>query len=245
MSKLAPKAVIFDLGCTLIEYEVVPWEELNRLCAESAHAFLISRGYHIPDADQFHRDVEEAKAPFRAKAAEKHIEWSVPQVLEPLLRQYGVMTNDHVMDDVFDAYYQPVDRLVYAYPDVVETLQAVRSRVDVIGLISNTVFPERAHRRELERFGIAPFLDFALFSSTYGVRKPHTDIFRHAAAKAGVMPEECVYIGDRWLEDVVGPARVGMPGVLKVQPGRTYPPEAASHPYRIAHLSELRQYLEI
>lgn len=245
MTKLSPKAVIFDLGCTLIEYEVIPWEELNRLCAESAHKYLVSLGHSVPEPHLFHQDIERARAPYRLIAAEQSIEWSVPQVLQPLLESYGIGTTDGLIDRIFDAYYEPVDRLVYAYPDALETMQAVRARFDVVGLISNTIFPERAHRHELKRFGIAPFLDFALFSSTIGVRKPHADIFRQAVLKAGVEPEECVYIGDRWLEDVVGPMRIGMPAILKVQPKRAYPPEAETYRYRITALSDLRQHLEI
>jgi hypothetical protein len=39
MEKLQPRAVIFDLGSTLIEYEVIPWSEMNLYCAASARNY--------------------------------------------------------------------------------------------------------------------------------------------------------------------------------------------------------------
>ena len=40
MDKLKVKAVIFDLGSTLIEYEKVPWMELSVECIASVGDFL-------------------------------------------------------------------------------------------------------------------------------------------------------------------------------------------------------------
>ena len=49
MEKLNPKAVIFDLGSTLIEYETIPWEDLIVECVESSRQFLLSIGFQPPD----------------------------------------------------------------------------------------------------------------------------------------------------------------------------------------------------
>lgn len=242
--KLDPKAVIFDLGSTLIEYEAVSWDELNVLCANHAHTFLLEHGYRIPDPVEFHAMFEAAKSSYRKRASESYEEWDVPQVAMEMLGQYDKAIAPEFVDSFFDAYYKPVDTLLFMYDDTIDTLQRLRKKYPQIGLVSNTVFPERVHRHELERFGIEPYLNFAIFSSTFRLRKPHPDIFREACRLAGYPPEECVYIGDRYLEDITGPNSIGMPAVLKVKEGREYPPEMPAEVRKINRLSELFDHLK-
>lgn len=244
MKKLNPKAVIFDLGSTLIEYEAVSWDELNVLCAASARRFLVAQGYEVPPQNEFVMLFESLKSSYRQIASETLVEWSVPQVAAKLLEQLHIVAANGTVEELFDAYYAPVDELLYVYPDTVSTLQRLKNAGYVIGLISNTVFPERAHRRELHRFEIAPFLHFALFSSSFGLRKPHPDIFRKASELAGFDPADCLYIGDRYVEDILGPTGIGMPSVLKIKSGREYPDDMPEAVYRIDHLSELLDHLQ-
>lgn len=244
MSKLKPRAVIFDLGSTLIEYEAVPWEELNVLCAESGRQFLKKSGYAVPDPADFHREMESAKSGFRRLADEHQIEWDVVRATNLLFTNLGWENTNGLSEKFFDAYYSAVEKQLFIYDDTVATLTRLRGRVGAIGLISNTVFPERAHLTELKRFGIERFFNFTIFSSTFGLRKPHPDIFFKAANLAGVAPQECVYIGDRYKEDIVGPSQIGMPAILKVKEGREYPAEMPALERRITHLSELFDHLD-
>ncbi|MBI5266685.1 MAG: HAD family hydrolase, partial [candidate division Zixibacteria bacterium] len=242
MEKLKPRAVIFDLGSTLIEYEAIPWEELNKLCAAASRKFLLKSGYAVPDEAEFFAALESAKSGYRKLADDELIEWDVVQAARTLFARMGWESNNGLAEKFFDAYYAPVDKQLYVYEDTIATLTRLRSQIKSIGLISNTVFPERAHHHELKRFGVAPFLDFSIFSSTFKLRKPHPDIFYKAANLAGVAPGECVYIGDRYKEDIVGPTAIGMPAILKVKEGRAYPEEMPALSRRIDHLSELFEH---
>ncbi len=244
MEKLKPKAVIFDLGSTLIEYEVVTWDELSLKCALAGRKMLEKGGYPVPDEAAFHEVFERAKAPLRKEASASYVEWTVPQAARALFRELEVEYSDELVDRFFTAFYKPVDKLLYVYDDTVATLEKIREAFPRIGLVSNTVFPEEVHRKELKRFGIEPFLDFEIFSSTFGWRKPHPEIFAKAANLAGYAPQECVYIGDRYLEDVTGPHSVGMPSILRVKEGREYPEEMPLAERRISTLSELSEHLE-
>jgi putative hydrolase of the HAD superfamily len=161
-----------------------------------------------------------------------------------LFANMGWENTNGLCDKFFDAYYSAVDKHLFVYDDTVATLTRLRSRVGTIGLISNTVFPERAHHHELKRFGIAPFFDFTIFSSTFGLRKPHPDIFYKAANQAGVAPQECVYVGDRYKEDIVGPSEVGMSAILKAKEGRDYPADMPLLHRRVDSLSELFDHLD-
>ncbi len=244
MQKLKPRAVIFDLGSTLIEYEAVPWEELTRQCAESGRKFLKKSGYAVPEAAEFHEQLESAKRDFRKLADEQHVEWDVTKAATILFKNFGWENTNGLCEDFFDAYYKAVEKQLFVYDDTLPALTKLRGHVGTIGLISNTVFPERAHQAELKRFGIDKFLNFTIFSSTFGLRKPHPDIFYKAANLAGVAPSECVYVGDRYKEDIAGPSQIGMPAILRVKPGREYPADMPALKRQINSLAEIFDHLD-
>jgi HAD superfamily hydrolase (TIGR01549 family) len=143
----------------------------------------------------------------------------------------------------FDVYYEPVAEQLFAYDDAQATLAEMKQSGKTVGLISNTIFPERVHKDELDRFGLTPFIDFMIFSSSFGLRKPHPDIFRKAVEHAGQDPVDCVYIGDRYVEDITGPASIGMPAILKRWDGREYPNPLPEKLRTIRTLSELNRHL--
>lgn len=244
MGKLKPRAIIFDLGSTLIEYESIPWEELGVVSVENGRQFLKKRGIEVMEAEPFLAAFDEVKAAYRREASETLREWSVPQVARDLFRKLKIDEDDRLIQGFFDAYYDKVAEQLYVYDDTLATLERLRQGYPTIGLVSNTIFPERVHHIELRRFGIAPHLDFTVFSSTVGVRKPHEDIFIKATNLAGQAPSDCVYIGDRYYEDVHGPKQLGMAAILKVKPGREYPDEMPLADRRINKLSELFDHIE-
>jgi FMN phosphatase YigB (HAD superfamily) len=244
MSKLNPKAIIFDLGSTLIDYPTITWDEVNGKCAASSRQYLITHGYQVPPEQEYYQAFEAAKHIYRRRAFETLVEWDVPMVAEQLFVNLGIPYPKNQIDAFFDAYYEPVGKTVFVYKDTADVLSALRLKYKTIGLISNTVFPERTHRGELNRFGIEPLLDFAIFSSTFGIRKPHPAIFLKACEYAKCGPGECVYIGDRYLEDVIGPSAVGMPAILKLLNGRDYPPMIPEWTRTISNLSELFLHIQ-
>lgn len=244
MTPLKVRALIFDLGCTLIEYESYSWDELAKKAVANGHAYLRKRQYSIPDFDEFHAHYAEIRERFREQVAKDLVEWTVPKATRLLFERVGIDYDEDLVDAFFDAYYEPVADELFVYEDSVETLKALRRRFPVIGLISNTIFPDRTHDSELERFGLAEFFDFRIYSSSFGLRKPHPDIFNHAANQAGLAPSECVYIGDRYPEDILGPHQIGMHAILKYKEGRDYPDDRSEAWAEIQSLSELCDLLE-
>jgi putative hydrolase of the HAD superfamily len=69
-------------------------------------------------------------------------------------------------------------------------------------------------RDQLDRLGLLPLLDAAVFSSAVGWRKPSPRIFERALAELGSRPPDTVMVGDRGREDVAGAHAAGMRAVL-------------------------------
>ncbi len=245
MNKLSPKAVIFDLGSTLVDFPVNNWEEVSRQCSLKGRQILIDAGVKVPDEIEFLDGFEKVRAEFREKAANTFREWTVVQAAEKFFGKLEISADNGMADKFFDAFYAELEQHLYLYEDAIDILTRIKSRYDKVGLISNTIFPERVHHHEFNKFGLKPFFDFTIFSSTFGLRKPHHAIFDEAAKLAGHKPADCVYIGDRYLEDVQGSSGAGMHSVLKVIGDREYPADMPEAIRKISTLSELSQHLDI
>ncbi len=242
--KLTPRAVIFDLGSTLISYPSTVWDEISDQCIANAREFLMGQGHDMPSEAEFIAAYRILRDGYRKSAAETLVEWSVAQLAQKMIEQAGITPTDKLTDGFFNAYYERLEPHVYAYEDTVEVLARISEKYGTVGLVSNTIFPERIHHDEMERFGFAKYLSFGLFSSSFGVRKPHSDIFYQAANLAGYAPGECVYIGDRYIEDVTGPNNIGMPAILKWHESRDYPDDMPYSTRQVRTLSELVQHFD-
>ena len=66
----------------------------------------------------------------------------------------------------------------------VALLEALRNRGLKTGLVSNATDPGWLLRADLERQGLAPYLDAVVFSSELGKRKPHPAIYEARARRS-------------------------------------------------------------
>jgi putative hydrolase of the HAD superfamily len=126
-------------------------------------------------------------------------------------------------------------------PDALETLRTLRAAGLKTALVSDCTAELPEVWDELE---LAGFFDVAVFSSRERTRKPDPELFRAAAERLGVAPEQCLYVGDGGGDELAGSAAVGMLPVLLAAadwadnhaPGR---PEQEWRGLRAATLAEI------
>jgi putative hydrolase of the HAD superfamily len=241
--KLNVAGIIFDLGSTLLEYETIPWSELDLLCAESGLEFLRRNGKSAPPTDIFYEKLLEVWQMYRTKAEQSLIEWRLTDALAEVLNSFGLNGDQNFINRFFDAFYKPVSNQLSLYADAPTVLSEIKSRGKIIGLISNTIFPEEYHLRELKKFGLIEYFDFTIFSITFGYRKPHRSIFQKAAELSLLDPNQLLYVGDRYLEDVKGPRECGWSSILKYRDGRDYPDPLPDDTLVIKTLTDLLDYI--
>ena len=94
----------------------------------------------------------------------------------------------------------------------------------------------------LELYGI----DFEQVLSSEEGRcyKPQPGLFLEMLRRIGATPPECLYVGDRQLEDVKGAGSVGMGTVWINRHGEPLDPELPSPDYQVSTLVELAELLE-
>jgi putative hydrolase of the HAD superfamily len=199
------EAVLFDWGDTLMQFAYSP-----ELVSAGHRAGLdaIGRG-DLPDVETVTARFREEYEPlFWAPGTIEEIEY--PQLVRRLLGDVGVEIDDEVLGRYLEAEHRAWDPARILAANTHPLLEALRERGLKLGLVSNAFDPGWLLHRDLEQMGLAQRLDFSVFSSEIGLRKPHPAIFEHALGALGVEPERTLFVGDRLFEDVRGAAELGM-----------------------------------
>jgi len=216
------KAILFDMGSTLIEFENYTWDVLRRLSAEKGYEFLKEKNLSLPIFEEFSKVLYDEFVKARSGIEQNLKEMKFEKVIFDFFTKLNLSTSDGVYGSFLEVYYRPVTDQLTLIDGAEDVLKHFKEKDLKIGLVSNTIFSEKYHLRELKRFGLYPYFDAHFFSSEVGVRKPHPKIFQLALKKLKVDPSGAVFVGDRLKEDVGGAQNLGMKGILKYHEGRDY-----------------------
>lgn len=125
------------------------------------------------------------------------------------LRELGIPTGDGLIETVYAEF---TDLANYAlFDDVVPALDRLREAGLRLGVVSNF---EEWLERLLEQLGVRDYFEVRVISGVEGLEKPDPRIFELAMERAGVEPDESVYVGDNPEFDVDPALAVGMFPVL-------------------------------
>jgi putative hydrolase of the HAD superfamily len=108
------------------------------------------------------------------------------------------------------AFAAVANRRPYSY--VGEVLRALARRYR-LALVSNTIIPGDHHRRTLERYGLLRWLDQAIWSASFGRRKPDPAMIHHVLGALGVPARRAIFVGDKLRTDVLAARRANMRSV--------------------------------
>jgi putative hydrolase of the HAD superfamily len=197
--------VLFDWGDTLMQWT---WDP--ELLEAGHRAGLAALGRDdLPEQAAVTGMFRERYEPLLwAPGVVEEIEY--PGLVRELLAGVGVDVDDAALDRFLRAEHAAWEPARHLGGTTHALLESLRARGLRLGLVSNALDPGWLLHADLEELGIAERIDFAVFSSEAGVRKPHPAIFRRALDALGVEPEEALFVGDRRVEDVGGASAVGM-----------------------------------
>jgi putative hydrolase of the HAD superfamily len=199
MRDVTVRAVIFDWGGTLTPWHNIDVGELWReVCAR-----------HYP--------ADEAVAMAAAVRAAEVERWQLGE------RSHQSSTLDHIFDragvtasaEFLASYFEAWDPHTFTDPDAAPLLRELRRRGIKVGVLSNTMWPRRAHEQIFLRDEVFDLIDGAVYTSEIEWVKPHPEAFRAAMRAIGETdPGTCVFVGDRPYDDIYGAKSAGMRGVL-------------------------------
>lgn len=205
---MAPTAVVFDWYATLAAPNVDDfWTRLPDIVTAAGGlpdpaALAEWAGAHPIE----HREHSASETSYRT--------WQRSR-LAALFTRCGVAEphRSALLDEIDEVRYS---RVFGVFPDVVPAITALRARGVTVGLCSNWDWDLDRH---LRHNGLDGLLDFVVCSAPLGYRKPHPAIFDEVVRRAGAFPEEVVFVGDSWHDDVAGAQRAGLTPVHIVRSG--------------------------
>jgi putative hydrolase of the HAD superfamily len=203
------KAIFFDAAGTLMKPQ--------RSVGESYAAFAAKYGVEVKPAELSERfRVCFAQAPRLAfpGATEETVtalerDWW-KQLVAEVFAPWGPFEKfDEFFDELFGYFAEP--RAWSLYPDVSDTLAALRQRGLYSSVISN--FDSRLVRI-LNGLGIGTFFEQIFVSSRVGYAKPDPEIFHAALKHYALSPAQTVHVGDSEINDLHGANNAGLRGIL-------------------------------
>lgn len=219
-------AVLFDLGGTLWDaFAGVTRDQVMREATTRVAEAMLGPGAPPEQVDKLALDIVWRVNARRAdRDAAARVSFANPVFREDdvlaVLAEAGRPFGAAVTPELALAFGRDCCKYDRPFAETIPVLEKIRAaRPDLtIGIVSNTIVQAEAIDHYLELQGILPLVDFRILSSELGWRKPHPAIYAAALSKAGAKPEEALFVGDRLLEDVLGPGRLGIPGVLRLPP---------------------------
>jgi HAD superfamily hydrolase (TIGR01549 family) len=232
------KAVLFDLGDTLIDFGRLRTARLFHDAARSSHAYL--RQQNQPGGVfvwYFLRNLVHLKVRcFISNLTGR--DFDALELLQTISGRKGVKLSDEQWEHLAWLWYEPLTKTATVEPNLRETLATLKQQGLKMAIVSNTFVNRTSLERHMRELGILGFFPLRMYSYEFKIRKPDKRIFRIAAERIGEPPERIAFVGDRIDKDILPALDLGMTAVLKdayTNAGLATPPGAI----RIHALSEL------
>ena len=203
------KAVLFDLGGTLIKTAHIP---------ETYKRILETYGVNV-SSDQIlkaHRtnekeiDVVEGQLEF---GRDFWIKWNLK-----VLEEIGIQQNKVFLAKKIDElWWEYADLEIY--PDVMETLDLLKAKGLKTGVVTNGL--KNDFQEILGKLKLTDCFDIVVGVDTCNKGKPEKEIFLYALDKLRVHPKEALFIGDSIKYDYEGAKRAGLKPLIINREGKT------------------------
>ena len=212
------KAVIFDLGETLLNYGRVNVNQLFREGARLTYDALADCCDDWSKRVSFSRYYLRHIFSLRWHVIKSNLtgrEFDCLGLLDRLLRRWGVQVSADRLEALARLWYQPLAECATIEPDLAATLGVLQGRSVQLAILSNTFLPGEVLDGHLGSYGLLPYFQHRFYSSQIHFRKPRREAFGVALERLGVLAQEAVMVGDHLRMDMAGAKKAGLHCVFK------------------------------
>lgn len=243
MSDKKIKAVLFDLGETLLNFGQVNTGRLFRQGARLSYDFLKSCGQPVGNFQYYcWRNLIALRIRHLLSNITKN-DFNSLALLRGIGIKKGIRLDGQKWRQFAWLWYEPLSKAATTEPKTKETLAALKNLGLKLGIVSNTFVNGCSLDEHLKQLGILDFFTVRVYSYEFTFRKPDTQIFKVAAKRIGETLDNILYVGDRIDKDIKPAVKTGMQAVLKTaytNAGKETPRGA----WKINRLSELPGLIE-
>lgn len=205
ISRPSPRAVLFDLGGTLVHY--YRKEEFGPILAEALAA--VRREIGDPTERTWPELLQVASQ--QRERPDRRVTLLRDRLTALWGRELGVDLELHELA-LERAFLAPIFATARAENTAIGVLGRLHAAGLRLGLVSNTPWgsPRDLWIEELDRHGLTRFFGTIVFCVDVGYRKPDPAPFVAALESLGVSAEEAIFIGDDTSWDAEGARSVGL-----------------------------------
>ena len=213
------KAVIFDIDDTLVNRK----EAFLKLCDYLIDKYAKDYPYDVSREDLIHRLIEIDAGGYGG----------LHNVIPKL---QNIWKLPHSVDEFIKERNEVFGKLTTTFPETYEVLEALKGKYK-LGVITNGY--SKVQREKIEVAKLEHYFDDIIVSGEEEFEKPDPRIFLLASEHLGVKPEEAVFIGDYYANDIAGAISANMMPIWIND-------QADEHPeYQGLRVSQLKEILKI
>ncbi len=218
---MSPKirAILFDLGDTVIQYGDVDRDALFKQGAWRTYQLWAKREQRMPDFRRYYLHQWFALRWGFFKLLLLGHERDAMRAIRRACRKLWLLAPDDFYNELAWHWYRPLAEVASVEPGTREALEELRGRGYRMAIVSNTFVPGFVLDRHLAEVGLLEFFPERVYSCEVGFRKPDRRIFDTALSRVGVAPAEAVFVGDLFKADIRGAERAGMIPIWKRRDG--------------------------
>lgn len=183
------KAIFFDAG-DILYYRPERDKHLNEFLSQ--HQLNLAAGF-----EQERKRIKDLAFSGQMKRHDYYRE---------LIRLHGITDNDEI-EKGLEALSRD-DNTVAIIEGVPETINELKSRGFLMGIITDTAMPFSRKLNWFDEHGFGRVWDVVISSKEIGVRKPAPEMYVEALTQSGILPDEAVFVGHKTSE-LTGAKAVG------------------------------------
>lgn len=206
------KAVVFDLGGTLMEYRNMPnvWLDFYASAFEHVRRTLLP---NLSGAD-LARALEKLRS-YNPSVNYREVDYTPQKIFTDVTAGWP---GDFKVQDVINAFFSAMHLVPYIYSETCAVLQKLKADGFVLAALTDvaTGMPDELHRSYCRE--LLPYFDLYVSSVLCGWRKPNPSGLQQIAAAFSLAPGAMLYVGDE-KKDILCAARFGCRSVLMDRKG--------------------------
>lgn len=228
------KAVVFDIGQTLVHYPFpLNWSALYRPAFES-----IAGEYHLTIKEVEYEHIGDVLAKYNTRINPRELEVSSTEIFTEILE--GTSIPKSYLERIKKSFYSYFCHEAQLYPEVEETLREIKNKKILIGTLSDVAYGMDNVYALNDIKGILKYIDFPYTSNDTKYRKPSGKGLSLLAEKMNLSVSEIIFVGDE-KKDIECAHHAGARAVLVNRTGEI---KEYGEEIQITSLYDILDYLE-
>lgn len=201
------KAIVFDIGQTLVEYQKpLNWSKLYRPAFESVAGKC---GYTFSEGHYEHAGHVLTK--YNTRVNPRDYEVTSDQIFHEIISGMGIPMKD--IEQVKFHFYAYFRQDVSLFPEVEETLKKMSEKGILLGTLSDVAYGMDNEYALEDISVIIQYIDYPFTSNDIGYRKPRAEGLAFLAEKMRVDRKEMAFVGDEE-KDIICARNAGVYSIL-------------------------------